>query len=998
MKIFLLTVALACSFFTGHTSNYYFSSSVGDDNRSSLLAQNPATPWRSLQKLNAIFSSLLPGDTVFFKRGDVFDGKITATASGTALQPIVFGAFGAGEKPVINGFQSLGALRSEGGKFWSAAWDGAAPNILLLNGQQQPLGRFPNRTDANGGYLTFETHSGTASITDNELGAAINWTGAEMVIRKNRWIIDRCPVTAQNGRTVSYTNSSQYEPVNGYGYFFQNHLQALDVHGEWAYVKGQKRVYAYLDQYSTSTTSVGVSAVDELFTISNRNYIVIRDLAFRGANENAMAISNARSVTVSQCSFSFTAANSLLLANATDVAVENNSFVHSNNNAITANKNCRNVRISGNTISKTGVFPGMGKSGDLTYQAITATGHNTAIEYNRIDSTGYIPIRFESDSARIRFNVITDFLFVKDDGGGIYTWNNGPNAPENFGRVVSHNILANGIGVSDGTNDPGRLHAQGIYLDDNVANVEITGNSIFNCAENGIYLRNARRVTIRDNTAFNNGTQLYLQHDRVSVNNPIRQVAVRNNIFVAKQPSQLLLNMKSIRDDIAAFGKLDSNFYSRPLNNKPYILTAYEKNDQEYFQAYDLSSWRQVMLQDSGSKPAPFQVKPYERGGSNGTNKIGNGGFEKTIQDVSGFAVSGSYQLQWNERGRLDGGALEVVFDSSRSNRAYVIMNVGSLVAGRPYLLRFSVVGSRSLKSLSVFLRKAGTPFTPVTDAAFCKVHNYRTENEFLLVPTASEASATLVFDINEQARLWLDNVSLSEANLTLTNPDNLFFTAQNTTNATRSFALDAEYVDAKGVIFSGSLTLPPFSSAVLMKKSFFEQNQQAIELQGSQQGDGILLNWQTASAFNGNFFRVERSEDGFNYTTIDTRPIDQSSLTTYSLLDPTPLKSKAFYRVRQVQQDNTSFTSAVINFASASLAAISIYPNPVRSHLTVYFKEPALYKNETLLLFNALGQQVGRYDLSAGNYLLQLNTSHLQQGLYYLKAGNEKYSFIKVL
>jgi hypothetical protein len=88
----------------------------------------------------------------------------------------------------------------------------------------------------------------------------------------------------------------------------------------------------------------------------------------------------------------------------------------------------------------------MGKSGDLTYQAIIATGHLSVIEYNRIDSTGYIPIRFESDSALVRYNVISNFLFVKDDGGGIYTWNNGPNAPENLGRVVSNNMISNGIG------------------------------------------------------------------------------------------------------------------------------------------------------------------------------------------------------------------------------------------------------------------------------------------------------------------------------------------------------------------------------------------------------------------------------------------------------------------------------------------------------------------------------------------------------------------------
>jgi hypothetical protein len=173
---------------------------------------------------------------------------------------------------VINGFQGLGSLRSEGGKIWSAPWNGPQPNIFLLDGKQQALGRFPNSNEANGGYLTFESHNGTLSITDNELSPTVNWTGAGLVIRKNRWIIDRCPITAQSGRTLSYTNTSQYQPVDHFGYFFQNHLRTLDQHGEWAYDKIAKQLYIYLDQNTPDAVNASVSAVDELLTINNRKF------------------------------------------------------------------------------------------------------------------------------------------------------------------------------------------------------------------------------------------------------------------------------------------------------------------------------------------------------------------------------------------------------------------------------------------------------------------------------------------------------------------------------------------------------------------------------------------------------------------------------------------------------------------------------------------------------------------------------------------------------
>lgn len=59
-----------------NANNYYFSSSEGNDWRPAIEAQNPATPWKSLNKLDSIFSILQPGDSVLFKRGDVFYGSV----------------------------------------------------------------------------------------------------------------------------------------------------------------------------------------------------------------------------------------------------------------------------------------------------------------------------------------------------------------------------------------------------------------------------------------------------------------------------------------------------------------------------------------------------------------------------------------------------------------------------------------------------------------------------------------------------------------------------------------------------------------------------------------------------------------------------------------------------------------------------------------------------------------------------------------------------------
>ncbi len=102
MKIFTFLI-LALLVNTAFASTYYISSVSGDDSRSSSQAQNPATPWKTLSKLNSYFSSLNPGDIVLLKRGEVFYGSIRVNRSGTESQPITISAYGSGAKPIISG-------------------------------------------------------------------------------------------------------------------------------------------------------------------------------------------------------------------------------------------------------------------------------------------------------------------------------------------------------------------------------------------------------------------------------------------------------------------------------------------------------------------------------------------------------------------------------------------------------------------------------------------------------------------------------------------------------------------------------------------------------------------------------------------------------------------------------------------------------------------------------------------------------------------------------
>lgn len=69
---------------------YYFSAAAGDDARTVAQAANPSTPWKTTAKANTL--TLHAGDSLLFKRGEVFRGYLTIRQSGSAGAPIVVGA------------------------------------------------------------------------------------------------------------------------------------------------------------------------------------------------------------------------------------------------------------------------------------------------------------------------------------------------------------------------------------------------------------------------------------------------------------------------------------------------------------------------------------------------------------------------------------------------------------------------------------------------------------------------------------------------------------------------------------------------------------------------------------------------------------------------------------------------------------------------------------------------------------------------------------------
>ncbi|MFT3681435.1 MAG: right-handed parallel beta-helix repeat-containing protein [Ferruginibacter sp.] len=561
-----------------HATNYYISA-AGNDNAD---GTSPVSAWKSIDKLNHSFYRIEAGDSILFRRGDVFYGSIVVKKQGTKNNSIVISAYGNGAQPVITGFTTLQHWQTKANGIWEADAPGASPavNLVVKDGLIQQVGRYPNRSESNGGYLVYNAVDGpvkntaTASVTS---ASAItkNWTGAEVVIRKRRWNIERDTVVGQEGNKVLYRQpykGNVYPGVENFGFFFQRHPATLDQDGEWYFDPVSKKLQLYLGVISPFSSSIKISTIDTLIDIGNHANIVIADLSFEGANEVAVYSEFTSGCTVSNCNFNLMGREAVTLWQTSEALVEycnvnnvlgsgifiRNSGSGGYNNATVQYCNVKNVCL----------FPGMEISGDATGRTgITVVGgSNVTIQYNTVDSAGYAGIEWQGNDVLVYSNVITNCLSVRDDGGAIYSYvGKGPTPKQYRNRIIRKNIILNCTGASEGTNTK-KSSARGIYCDEGSNHILIDSNTVADCSGSGLYLNSCADIMIRKNTVYNNGQAISIQRFQNAPS--VRNITVKRNWFfpyaASYANSQIDNPPLTLEEDMKALGSIDSNYYSAP--------------------------------------------------------------------------------------------------------------------------------------------------------------------------------------------------------------------------------------------------------------------------------------------------------------------------------------------------------------------------------------------------------------------------------------------------
>jgi hypothetical protein len=161
-------------------------------------------------------------------------------------------------------------------------------------------------------------------------------------------------------------------------------------------------------------------------------------------------------------------------------------------------------------------------------------------------------------------------------------------------------------------------------------------------------------------------------------------------------------------------------------------------------------------------------------------------------------------------------------------------------------------------------------------------------------------------------------------------------------------------------------------------------------QFSGSLQNSNALLQWQTLTEINNQYFAIQHSTDGVNFSQIARVNGNGNStgMNSYSYTVANVAAGKHYYRIAQFDFDGNVHYSQVIVLAANSKSLLEFYPNPVISSIRLLTSRSLDGASFNITSVNGQtvkkgilnAQQIKVDELSPGQYWLTIRTDNGEQ------------------
>jgi hypothetical protein len=151
-------------------------------------------------------------------------------------------------------------------------------------------------------------------------------------------------------------------------------------------------------------------------------------------------------------------------------------------------------------------------------------------------------------------------------------------------------------------------------------------------------------------------------------------------------------------------------------------------------------------------------------------------------------------------------------------------------------------------------------------------------------------------------------------------------------------------------------------------------------------------LEWTTASELNNDYYTIQRSQDGLEFSEIGKVPAGKSpkTLQKYKFTDINVFPGKSYYRLKQTDLDGKTEYSQIrmVNFPEFETNLVA-YPNPlVKQELSLDFQD-LLDKPTTVAIYDIMGKIIYNSVIEPGIRIHAIDLGFSPAGTYIIKTFN---------
>ncbi len=576
----------------------YYVATEGNNSYDGLAGTYDGThgPWQTVAKVNG--RTFAAGDSVLFKRGEVWREQLTISSSGNSGSQLTFGAYGSGANPEINAADIVSGWTLYSGDIWQATVSSSITSIpqIFLDGARQTLAR-------STGWSTIDATSTSATyLYDTSLTQPDNyWVGATAVIRGCDYSIDAETITASSSSAHTITWGSDLwtgNPPAGYGYYMENKFEQLDTAGEWYFDATTHTLYLQMPSgqnpnshtIEASVRTYGVYAPDE-------SYVTITDLSIKNAARSGIYVANGAQNQILSSSFTYCESAGMELTGGTGLLVQGNTVTQVHAGVVSGVGIYVNgvtyTSVLNNTISDIASDTTSPRWGEGMYLAGAAY---STISGNTLSNIAGHGIYVLSPHVTVSHNTLSRCVTMVQDNGAIYT------SGDLTGTLIEYNRIDDCPGNWGGTPGSGAGTTTGLYMDWNGFGVTFQGNIVSGCSF-GVHMNEGHTASVLNNTLYNNRAFAICFSEHTQ--NEMYGYIVKNNICYSVGNSSGALQIMRPATSTNPIGTLDYNLYYDPdiIDSVEYVLGS-------TWTIYTLADWKAKSGLDAGNDAHTLGVNP----------------------------------------------------------------------------------------------------------------------------------------------------------------------------------------------------------------------------------------------------------------------------------------------------------------------------------------------------------------------------------------------------